>query len=502
MSCLPFHGVDLLQVRISREGSSSIANREDGAFPRLIAWPVVLACLSAFLGALDSALNISFPAITAGFSLEVSSIQWLIVGYVLPHASLLLGCGRLADLWGHGRLLLCGLLVSAVGFIGCGLAPAFEWLVAARVVQGVGAALISGSAPALVSLAVPSEARGRALGLFQMSMAAGYALGPLIGGSLVDAFGWRAVFLFRILPALLLAGLAAARLPMLRQSDNRQPFDLTGALTFAGSLAALLLAISQSRRFSFLSAYVWGPGLLAMISFFVFLRTEQRVSAPVVDLKLFQRVPFAIANVLGVLANCARFAVGLLVPYYVIEVLRYPATTGGTLMLAAAIMTPLAAPVAGRLSDRFGSKGLSAFGLVLEGLGLWMISRLDAQSDYFLAALSLGMVGLGLGVFEAPNMSFVMGAIPRNQQGVAGSIANMMRTLGIVFGAAGWSMLLDARKQFYSGESALSGVAADPFVPAFQDVFMCAAAICGLASVLALLRRQEAIEARGADDLR
>ena len=457
----------------------------------MFALPIVLASLSAFLGALDSALNISFPAITAAFSLEVSSIQWVIIGYVLPHASLLLGCGRLADVWGHGRVLTAGLAVSVVGFAGCGLAPTFAWLVAARVVQGVGAALMSGSAPALVTLAVPPEARGRALGVLQMSMAAGYAVGPLIGGALVDVFGWQAVFLFRILPAVLLAWIAASKLFSVQQSGSSQRFDFLGAFTLAASLAVFLFAISQSRRFGWFSMKVMIPASLSVIGLVTFIMTEKRVSAPIVNLDLFRRWPFVIANSLGVAANCARFAVGLLVPYYVIEVLRYPAATGGTLMLAAAIMTPLVAPFAGKLSDRFGTAGLSALGLAVEGLGLWMISRLDAQADYFSAAAALAFVGLGLGLFEAPNMSFVMGSIPRHQQGVAGSIANMMRTLGIVIGATGWSMLFDARRQSAATSSITLG-AEDTFVPAFQDVFQAAAVICAIASVLALFRRQEA----------
>ncbi len=221
-----------------------------------------------------------------------------------------------------------------------------------------------------------------------------------------------------------------------------------------------------------------------------FIITEKRVKAPVVNLSLFRHPPFVIANLLAVLANCARFAIGLLVPYYVIDVLRYPATTGGTLMLAAAMMTPLAAPVAGRLSDRFGTAVLSALGLALEGLGLWMISRLDAQAEYLLVAVALSVVGLGLGVFEAPNMSFVMGAIPRNQQGVAGSIANMMRTLGIVFGATLWSMLFDERRQIYSDQPAFYGPTNfHGFVPAFQDVFLFAAGLCVVAFVLSLFRK-------------
>lgn len=200
--------------------------------------------------------------------------------------------------------------------------------------------------------------------------------------------------------------------------------------------------------------------------------------------------------VVGYVLNCARFAIGLLVPYYAIDVLRYPATTGGTLMLAAALMTTLAAPLTGGLADRVGTAGLSSLGLALEGLGLWMISRLDAQADYLSVAVALGVVGLGLGVFEAPNMSFVMGSISRAQQGVAGSIANMTRTLGIVFGATGASMIFDQRRQIYLQEPSVQGLKdVEAFVPAFQDVFVAAAGLCLVAFILSLFRRQETVRA-------
>jgi EmrB/QacA subfamily drug resistance transporter len=427
----------------------------------------------------------------------VTSIQWVVVSYVLTHASLLLGCGGLADLWDHRRLLICGLLVSAAAFVACGLAPTFAWLVAARIGQGLGAALVFGSAPALVTLAVAVEARGRALGIFQMSAAVGYAAGPLIGGVLVDAFGWRAVFLFRVVPALLLAWLAAVGLPPLRERREAQRFDFLGALTLAASVCGFLLALSRSRALGGASPEVIILLLVSATCFAAFLVTEARVSAPVVDLRLFRRPHFIIANLLTVLANCARFGIGLLMPYYVIGVLRYPATIGGALMLATPLITTLAAPVFGKLSDRFGTSRLSSLGLALEGLGLWLISRLEGQADDLSLAIALGVVGLGLGVFEAPNMSFVMGSIPRSQQGVAGSIANMMRTLGIVFGATGWSMLFDQRRHLYANKSVLqSPTDSQGFVPAFQDVFLGATGLCVVAFVMSLLRRQEASESK------
>lgn len=485
--------------RYSKGNLKIISNdpNERHARPPVFTSTIVLAGLSALLVSLDSAVNIAFPAITDAFSLEIASIQWVVVGYVLPHASLLLVCGRLADLWGHGRLLTWGLLCSVFAFLGCGLAPTFLWLIVARVGQGISAALVSGSAPALVTLAVPAEVRGRALGIFQMSMAAGYAIGPLVGGVLVDVFGWRAVYLFRVAPAILLAWLALVMLPPFQRARGTQRFDHVGALTLVGGLASFLLAISQSRALGWLSPQVIILMIVAALCFAGFFVTETRVSAPVVNLSLFRRPPFFIANLLTVLAQCARFAIGLLMPYYAIDVLRYPAATGGTLMLAVAMMTTLAAPAAGRLSDRFGTARLSTLGLAVEGLGLWMISRLDAQADYLSVALALGVVGLGLGVFEAPNMSYVMGAISRSQQGVAGSIANMMRTLGIVLGATGWSMLLDARRQIYSEPpSPQTSTDLQGFVPAFQDVFVVAAGLCIVAFVLSLFRKREAAEIR------
>ena len=262
----------------------------------LLQYSLVIACLSALLGSLDSAINISFPAITSAFSLEVTAIQWVVVSYVLTHASLLLGCGGLADLWGHGRLLLFGLLLSAVAFAGCGVAPSFAWLVAGRIAQGVGAALIFGTAPALSTLAVAADARGRALGIYQMSAAAGYAIGPLIGGILVDTFGWRATFLFRVAPAALLAWLATVKLPALSKRNDIQRFDIIGALTLAASVAGSLLALSRSAALGWSSPQVIILALASIACFVGFLITETRSRAPVVNLNLFRNPPFIIAN--------------------------------------------------------------------------------------------------------------------------------------------------------------------------------------------------------------
>ncbi|MBI3795443.1 MAG: MFS transporter [Deltaproteobacteria bacterium] len=453
---------------------------------------VTLASLSALLASLDSAVNIAFPAITAAFSLDVTLIQWIVISYVLTYASLLLGCGRLADLWGHERVLTWGLAGSTLAFLSCSLAPTFAWLLVARTLQGVGVALVFAAAPALVTLAVPAETRGRALGIFQMSAAAGFALGPLLGGVLVDSFGWRSVYLFRVLPAFLLTLVAARRPRILHEHPDDQHFDLFGAVTLAGSVAGFLLALSRSRDLGWTSPLVLVLLLVASMCLAGFVVAEARVSAPVVDLSLFRRPAFTVANLLNVLANCATFAIWLLVPYYIVNALGYSAFTGGVLLMTCPLATALAAPLAGWLSDRLGTSLLSTLGLGTAALGLWCISRLEAASSSLSVALTLALVGLGLGIFQTPNMSFIMGAIPRVQQGVAGSMSQMMRTLGVVLGVTGASMLFGSRRAVHAVQLQLP-LASDPrsFMPAFQDVFVVAAIVCAVAFGLSLLRRSE-----------
>lgn len=455
-------------------------------------WPtVVLASVSGLVASLDSSVNIAFPAISAALHVDVALIQWVVISYVLTYASLLLGCGRLADLLGHSRVLLWGLIGSAAAFLACGFAPTFSWLLVARVLQGVGVALMLAAAPALVTLAVPPEMRGRALGVFQMGAAVGFALGPLCGGILVDLFSWRAVYFFRLVPVCFLL-LLALRQPhvTIPSSPSARTFDLPGMLTLAGSVAGLLLALNRSRDLGWTSPLVVTLFVGAGGCFALFLVTEARAAAPIVDLSLFRRPAFAIANLLNVLANCAMFAIWLLVPYYLVNTLGYSATTGGFVLMACPLATALAAPVAGRLSDALGANVLSPIGLALETIGLWSISHLGDSASALEVLVSLSLVGFGLGAFQTPNMSFVMGSIPREQQGVAGGMSQMMRTLGVVLGVTGASLLLSSYRTTHAARLQLTDSnAIQTFLPAFQDVFSASALLCAVACALALSRR-------------
>ena len=450
----------------------------------------MVAALAAVLAPLDTALNIAFPALTDHFDLDVTAIQWVVVAYVLPNAGLLLVAGRVADRVGHRMMVLAGLVVSSVALVATGAAPTFGFLLVARVVQGIGAAMVQAAAPALVTRSVPATLRGRALGLLQMSAAVGLAVGPLVGGVLVAGLGWRSVFWFRV-PLCLVLGATVVAVGRVDDhgDDGDARLDLSGVTAMAVAVVAALLALSQAGSSGVASLPVIGLAVAAVAAGVVFVARERQTAAPLVDLRLLASYRFAMANGLSVVANAAMFATWLLVPYYVVDVLGTGAGLGGLLLMVSPLATALVAPPAGWLADRLGTALVSTVGLVVETAGLALLAVLGPGSARPLVAVALALVGAGLSLFSVPNMSFVMGAIDRDRQGVAGGLAQTMRTIGVVAGVAVWSALFTARRLDHAAELGVADDGPLSFMPAFGDTFAAAAALCGLAAVASLIRR-------------
>ncbi|MEZ5231169.1 MAG: MFS transporter [Acidimicrobiales bacterium] len=381
-----------------------------GAAPRV--WPTVVAATAVLIVNLDTMLNIALPAISEAFSVEVADITWLVICYVLTYACLLVLTGRLGDAFGHERLLRLGLAGTVVGVAAAGLAPTWGLLLAARVVQGAAAALVLGVAPALVTLSVPAEVRAQALGRFQLGVAMGFAIGPPLGGALVGAFGWRAVYLVRVPLAVLALALVLVRptgLP--RPSGPRPPLDLVGTLSLGAAVASGLLALNRANTSGWTSPLVIG-GLVCLPVFAVcWVLAERHSPSPALDPRLFRSGAFAVANLLSAVANGAMFMIWLLAPYYLLTTLGLGPVAGGFALAANPFATAAVAPLAGRLSTRLGAGRLAAIGLGLQAVGLALVGRLGDGSAAVVAALALASVGFGIGLFTVPNLSLVMGAI-------------------------------------------------------------------------------------------
>ena len=394
--------------------------------------PVLVAALGVLTVGLDAAVNIAFPAISAAFQVPATSIQWIVLTYMVTFAIALIPAGRLGDRAGHARVFRGGLALTGATHLLCGLAPSWTWLLAARVAQGLGAALVMASAHALVTLATASSRRGQALGRVGLAASLGAVVGPLGGGVLIGLLGWRVVYLGRL--PLVALGLGLARW-------------LPGAGASFGSAGGDVAA------------------------------SRGEAAARLVD-----RRTFAIANAAHLLSWVALFAVWLLVPYYLIDRRGFPAALGGLLFTVGPLAQAGAAPVAGRLADRGAGRWLAPLGLAVEGLGLWLTGQLDDVASLGRIAVALGLGGFGSGLFIVANMHYVMATLSPSRQGMAGGLVVLMRTAGVVVGASLTSAVFAAR---LSAHAHLGDVAAT--AAAFTDAFAVAAAIAVVAALVTLM---------------
>jgi DHA2 family methylenomycin A resistance protein-like MFS transporter len=346
-----------------------------------------IAAAGAALVSLDSIMNIAFPAIAAAFAVPPERMRWVIICYVFTYALTALAGGAVADRVGHARVFLAGVGLSALAFTLGALAPSFATLLGARVVQGFGGGLVYGTAPGLVTLAVPAGERGRALGLLNAAMGAALAIGPLVAGVLVDAVGWRSIFYVRV-PLALLTLVMALRLSAARAATG-----------------ARMVAVRELAR-----GTVVRTGVLAFI------------------------------------ANAGVFSVWLLAPFYLVGVRGLDASQGGVLFMLTPLGTALAAPLAGHLADRLGPWPLVVSGLAIEAVGLALLGGAGAATPLPALVIVLFAAGFGLGVFQVPNMAAAMAAFGAAQQGAAGGFIFFARTLGTVFGVATLGQIFALRR--------------------------------------------------------
>ena len=460
-----------------RAGRSAMARSPRPATGLLI---LALGILSA---PLDTAVNIALPNITTAFALHVQDIRWVVIAYVLTYASLMLVFGRLGDLLGYRPMFQLGLLVSAAGFAACASAPSYRLLLLGRMLQGVGIALTLSCAPALAISLYDERDRTRALGIYAAIHAAGSALGPLIGGYLVDCCAWPAVFWSRVplvLAALALSWLLAAA----PNAGSMRSFDAPGAALLVAWMSALLLAFSIGSE-PFGRALPIALALLALLAFAAFLMREVHLPQPLIRLALFRDYRFAAMNVASIALNLAAFGVLLLVPYYLVRIAHLNTAIGGMVLACGAAGAVAGAWLAGTLAAHVSVGRLALTGGILGIAGLWAVSMWTPDTALAIVGLSLLAQGLGVGLFQVAYADLVVATLPPTDRGVAGSLTIVTRTLGVVGGATA----LSAAFQYFEATAASAGVpAAQAFLGAFQATFLYAASALALCLVCSLLR--------------
>ncbi len=395
--------------------------------PRVERFALLVVCLSSFTAPLMlSAVNVAIPTIATGLGADAMMLAWIPTAYLLTSAVLLLPCGRLADQFGRKRVFLGGLVVITIASVLASTANTVDALLAWRVLQGAGAAMLFATGIALLSSIVPRERRGAAIGMSVSAVYFGLACGPMLGGWATHHFSWRGAFLIHLPVTLAIIALAFAGLRGEWRNDRLQRFDLAGAGLYACAITAFMYGISLLPALA---------GLLLMLAGcaggVVFARHERRTVDPLFDVTLFLgNRTFTYSCLAAVFIYTATFGTSYLLSLYLQYIRGMTAAAAGLVLVAQPGVMALLSPLAGRLSDRIEPRVLASSGLVLMTLGLASLAALGPASPTLQVLLGLVVVGSGFAAFSAPNVNAIMGSVDRRHLGTASGAVSTMRVLG------------------------------------------------------------------------
>jgi EmrB/QacA subfamily drug resistance transporter len=453
-------------------------------------WTLAAVSFGLFMIMLDNTIvNVALPTIQKSLHLKVSELEWVVTGYALTFGALMLTGGKLADLMGRRLMFVVGLVIFTLSSLGCGLAGSATVLIAARVVQGVGAALMNPSTLSIITVTFPPKQRGTAIGIWAGVSALALAIGPLAGGLITEHVNWNWIFFINV-PIGALAVLAAfAFIEESRDTSLEQRPDLAGQFTSALGLFALSYGLIEANTYGWTSGRILGAFALAAVSLVSFVLLELHQRLPMLDLSLFRNRGFAGANTVMLLVGLAMFGVFFYVSLYVQQVLGYSPVQAGASFLPWTLLIILLAPQAGRLSDRFGPRPFVTGGLLVVAGSLFIFSRLGVHETFWnlLPAMILG--GIGMSGAMAPTTAAAMASVRPEKAGVGSAVLNSMRQVG---GSLGIAIMGAIVASGINGSIASGHPRPVAFVSGFQSATLVAALIAVAGAIVAAATLQHA----------
>lgn len=441
----------------------------------------VIAGLASFLAPfMGSSINIALPSIGRQFQADAVTLSWVATGYLLAAAVFLVPFGRLADIIGRKKIFVAGIITYSLSTILSAVAPSMGALVAFRVIEGMGGAMIFGTGVAiLTSVFAPGE-RGRALGINTAATYFGLSLGPILGGFLIHNLGWRSVFLVNIPFCILIVYLVTRRLKGEWAEAAGEKFDLSGALFYGLALIGVMLGFSRLPRP--LGVGLLGGGIV-LAGAFVF--RENRAPSPVLDLGLFRtnRV-FAFSNLAALINYMATFAAGFFLSLYLQYLIGLNAQQAGFILISQPAVMALFSPIAGRLSDKIDPRIVASTGMAFSAAGLFLLAFLPDHNHLGFVIGCLALLGFGFALFSSPNMDAAMGAVEKKYYGVASAALSTMRLVGQMFSMGIATMIL----ALHVGRVQITSANQESFLQAVRTGFMVFAALCVVGIFASLAR--------------
>jgi len=457
--------------------------------------------IGALMSAIDGTIVVlALPQMMEKLHADLVEMIWVIMAYILVSTVLLLVFGRIADMFGRSKLYNLGFVIFTLGSALCGMSPTAVMLILSRIVQGSGAALMMVNSTAIITEAFPPSERGRALGINGITWAIGGIAGPILGGIILSFAGWRWIFYINVPIGILGSLWGYIVLKELSPRKKGERFDVFGAVTFSLGLVTLLLALTMGIQLSWTSWPILSLGTICILMFAAFFMGEKRIPVPVLDISLFGNRVYSFSVVSAMLQSLAMFAVNFLVTFYLQVVRGYDPLTAALLLIPLSIVSAIVGPLSGILSDRIGARIPATLGLVIQAAALfWFIAVLSPTTSYLMVATGLVLVGLGGGLFWAPNTSAAMNAAPRQRLGIASAALGIFRQTGMVtsfalsLAVAAGSLPRNVMMQLFVGTNIALGQAPRlAFIDGIRHAFIVSIALCLFAALISMVRGAEA----------
>ncbi len=387
-----------------------------------------IVAATSFMGTfLISSVNIALPSIGKSLDIDAVTLSWIITSFLLSTAMFQLPAGSLGDRAGIRMFFKAGIVIFTLSSFLCSFSISGFWMIAARFLQGIGAALGNATGSAILVAAFPPQHRGRVLGISVAGVYLGLALGPFVGGVLTQAFGWQSIFYFSVVLGLIASIVSFAFLGNDEvQAKASKKTDFKGILSYMAGLMIMVYGSSQIPHLVGWMALIAGAAVLVL-----FWLVERRAENPIFNTMLFVRNRlFAFSNLAALINYTATFAIVFLLSLYLQRVQQLSPSEAGMILVSQPLVMAVFSPLAGRLSDRFQPRYLSSAGMAVCATGLFALSLLSPTTPIWLIITILIWVGMGFALFSSPNMSTIMGSVERTQYGLASGTASTMRVLG------------------------------------------------------------------------
>lgn len=409
---------------------------QENGTSRSLYWMLTAICIGALMSHLTAGIiNVALPNLAIIFEQEMSTIQWVTLGYLLVIASLLPMMGKLGDIVGHRNIHNTGYMIFTLGSILIAFAPTLHWVLFFRVFQAVGAAMFQATNIAIISMAFPAKQRGKALGILGTAVALGAMSGPMIGGLVVEWLPWQVLFIIHV-PLAVVAIILAYRYIPKQKPVSKSVIDVVGAAFFALLVSLAMITLSYGNEWGWLSTNTMLVFFCTVLVFLLFIWWIRNRENPFININLFKNPFVSVGIFISCISFLASFCTLVVMPFYLQGILLFNPFWIGIIMMAYPIVLGLAGPLFGSLSDRYGTRRLTLLGLSIMVISLLWMASFGLTTSLIQVLFALGLLGLGMGMVTSPNYSLIMGSAPKEAIGIIGGMVALARNIGMVFGAA------------------------------------------------------------------